>query len=233
MRLELDGRPVAIFGANGAGKTNILEAISLLSPGRGLRRAQADVLMRKPELLGWKVSATVESLEQVHEIDITYHPQEGRQLKIDGKSAPQAALGRLARVLWLVPSMDRLWLEGAEGRRRFLDRMALSFEPSHGEAVLQYEKSMRDRNRLLKDNVSDDSWYRALEGRMAEAGAKVFAHRRAALTLIEAAQRDAATSFPVASLALMHWDGGAIGPEDEDSLRSAFHDNRRQDMFAG
>jgi recombinational DNA repair ATPase RecF len=93
---------------------------------------------------------------------------EGSTVRIDGKPAPQLALARLLRVLWLVPAMDRLWIEAAEGRRRFLDRLTLSFAPDHAEAVLAYEKAMRDRNRLLKDQVSDPHWYTALESQMAE-----------------------------------------------------------------
>ena len=177
--LTFDGRPVAIFGANGAGKTNILEAMSLLSPGRGLRRAAPDDLARQPEALGWKLRAELESLHQIHEVETHAGSGQSRTVTIDGKPAPQAVLGRIARMLWLVPMMDRLWVEGADGRRRFLDRMTLSFEPGHAEAVLIYEKAMRDRNRLLKDMVRDASWYDALEARMAEAGAVIQANRSA------------------------------------------------------
>ena len=169
--LPCDGRPVAIYGPNGAGKTNLLEAVSMLSPGRGLRRASPDDLIRKPEALGWKVTAILHSGQQTHEIETWAEPQASRSVRIDGKSAPQVALGRIGRILWLVPSMDRLWIEGAEGRRRFLDRATLSFEPTHAEAVITYEKAMRERNRLLKDMVRDAHWYLALERQMAEAGA--------------------------------------------------------------
>ena len=121
---------------NGAGKTNLLEAVSLLSPGRGLRRAVADDLTRRPEALGWKVTGLLQSWHQTHEIETWAEPAATRNVRIDGKAAPQVALGRIARVLWLVPAMDRLWIEGADGRRRFLDRATLSFEPTHAEAVL-------------------------------------------------------------------------------------------------
>ncbi|MES2542823.1 MAG: AAA family ATPase, partial [Pseudomonadota bacterium] len=119
-RLAFDGRPVAITGPNGAGKTNILEAVSLLSPGRGLRRAAAEDLARRPESLGWKITATVQGLSAAHELETWAEPGEPRQVRIDGKAATQASLGRILRVLWLVPAMDRLWIESAEGRRRFL-----------------------------------------------------------------------------------------------------------------
>ena len=138
-RLAFDGRPVAIVGPNGAGKTNILEAVSLLSPGRGLRRAAAEDLSRKPEAIGWKITARLFGLTGQHQIETW---AEG------GRAAPDPdrwqgrdaglRLGRILRVLWLVPAMDRLWIEAAEGRRRFLDRMALSFAPGscRGRAFL-------------------------------------------------------------------------------------------------
>jgi len=230
--LTFDGRPVAIFGANGAGKTNILEAMSLLSPGRGLRRAAPDDLARQPEALGWKLRAELESLHQIHEVETHAGSGQSRTVTIDGKPAPQAVLGRIARMLWLVPMMDRLWVEGADGRRRFLDRMTLSFEPGHAEAVLIYEKAMRDRNRLLKDMVRDASWYDALEARMAEAGAVIQANRSAALTRIAAAQDGAETAFPVADLEITGPDAetGAVGAT---ALVAAFAQGRAQDMAAG
>jgi len=186
--MACDGRPVAIYGRNGAGKTNLLEAVSLLSPGRGLRRAAPDDLIRRPEALGWKVTAQLESLQQTHEIETWAEPNTSRNVRIDGKAAAQIALGRIGRVLWLVPSMDRLWIEGAEGRRRFLDRATLSFEPTHAEAVLTYEKAMRERNRLLKDMVRDAHWYTAVERQMAEAGARIHINRTTAIAALTAAQ---------------------------------------------
>ncbi|NNK68775.1 MAG: DNA replication/repair protein RecF [Rhodobacteraceae bacterium] len=231
-RIETDGRPIAISGPNGAGKTNILEAVSLLSPGRGLRRASADALSRQPEALGWKITATLTSLHQTHEIETWAEPGTPRQLRIDGKAAPQVALGRIARILWLVPSMDRLWIEGADGRRRFLDRMTLSFEPTHADAVLTYEKAMRERNRLLKDMVRDSHWYTALEAQMAEAGETIRQNRVAALARLATAQGDAETVFPAADLSLTYADG-ATPPDGSDALAAAFADGRGIDMRAG
>jgi DNA replication and repair protein RecF len=230
-RLAFDGRPVAIFGANGAGKTNILEAVSLLSPGRGLRRAAADEMARKPEALGWKVTADVQGLGAAHQIETWAATGEGRQVLIDGKAATQTSLARILRMVWLVPAMDRLWIEAAEGRRRFLDRMTLSFAPDHAEAVLTYEKAMRDRNRLLKDQVSDPHWYGALEGQMALAGATIMENRTAALERLLLAQIGADTAFPKADLAI-------IGPDGEDAVAAehlvqALSDNRRRDIAAG
>jgi DNA replication and repair protein RecF len=227
-RLALDGRPVAIFGPNGAGKTNVLEALSLLSPGRGLRRAGADDIARQPEALGWKVAADIAG----HEVETWAEPGQGREVRIDGKAAPQLALARIARVLWLVPAMDRLWLDAAEARRRFLDRMVMSFIPSHAEATLAYDKAMRERNRLLKDMVTDASWYLALEGQMAAAGADIAANRRTVLARIAAAQADAETAFPAADLALTGPDTDPM-PETAEALSLALSQSRRRDLAAG
>ncbi len=228
-RLAFDGRPVAIFGPNGAGKTNILEAVSLLSPGRGLRRAGAEEIGRRPEGVGWKVTAALDGPQGAHEVETWAEPGAGREVRIDGKPAPQVALGRVVRVLWLVPAMDRLWQEGAEGRRQFLDRIALSLTPDHAEAALGYERAMRERNRMLRDEVTDARWYAAVEARMVEAGGALAGNRRAALERLAAAQRDAATAFPRADLSLTAEDGM---PEGEDFAR-ALAEGRRRDAAAG
>lgn len=231
IRLELDGRPVAIHGRNGAGKTNILEAVSLFSPGRGMRRASAADMTRRPEALGWKLSAVLNAQANVHEIETWSEQGAARQVRIDGKAANQIALGRLSRVVWLVPSMDRLWIEGAEGRRRFLDRIALSFDPSHAEASLAYEKAMRERNRLLKEQVRDSHWYTALEGQMATAGARIHNARVSALGHLRAAQQRAETAFPSAELELQQTEGEM--PDDEADLREALQESRFRDLAAG
>ncbi len=228
--LDVDARPIAIFGPNGAGKTNILEAVSLLSPGRGLRRAGADELIRRPEALGWKVSALVRNGGQVHEVESSAEPGQSRQVRIDSKTAPQVALGRVARIVWLIPAMDRLWIEGADGRRRFLDRMTMSFEPSHAEAVLTYEKAMRERNRLLKDMVRDAHWYTALERQMADAGARMVQNRRSALLRLAAAQEASETAFPSARLALVHPEADL--PENANDLATLLDENRQRDLRA-
>ena len=230
-RLQLDARPVAIFGPNGAGKTNILEAVSLFSPGRGLRRSSAEDMTRRLEAVGWKLSGVLHSLQQVHEVETWSEGGAARQVKIDGKAAPQTALGRIARVLWLIPSMDRLWIEGAEGRRRFLDRMTLSFIPDHAQVSLEYEKAMRERNRLLKDMVRDPHWYAALEQRMAETGTAIHANRLQALDALATAQADAQTAFPAADLTLQPGELGM--PDTAEGMRAALADGRARDLAAG
>lgn len=230
--LDLDERPIAIHGANGAGKTNILEAVSLLSPGRGLRRAKAQDIARKPEAVGWKVSGVLHSLGRLHELETRAEPGSNRTVFIDGKTAPQIALGRVARIVWLIPAMDRLWLEGAEGRRRFLDRIALSFEPNHAEAALAYERAMRERNRLLKDMVRDAMWYAALEGQMAQAGATLIANRAAAIARLQSAMASTNTSFPTADLSITAGEGEGL-IDTPDALLSALQSSRQTDLRAG
>ncbi|MDG2405725.1 MAG: DNA replication/repair protein RecF [Paracoccaceae bacterium] len=230
-RITCDARPVAIYGNNGAGKTNILEAISLFSPGRGLRRARAEDMTRRPEALGWKITGLFKSLQSLHEIDIWSEAGAARQVRIDGKSVSQTALGQVVRVLWLVPSMDRLWIEGAEGRRRFLDRMTLSFHPDHAELSLAYEKAMRERNRLLKDQVRDDHWYRALEAQMAKFGTRLHTNRMAAVSQLRAAQSTGETAFPTAELELQNENLSDLSTSE--GLAQALCENRVHDMVAG
>jgi DNA replication and repair protein RecF len=223
--LAFDARPVAIHGPNGAGKTNIIEAVSLLSPGRGLRRAAAEDMARAPERIGWKLKAAIAGPNGAHEA-ATWSEGAGRQVEIDGKPAAQAALSRIARVLWLTPAMDRLWLEGAAERRRYLDRVALSLIPEHGEAVLGYEKALRERNRLLRDGVRDAGWHAALEGQMASFGARLTANRQAALARLR--EGPAGGGFPAAELALE-----SEAPGDEAGLAAALREGRGRDAAAG
>ncbi|MGR3485536.1 MAG: DNA replication/repair protein RecF [Paracoccaceae bacterium] len=227
-RLSPDPRPVAIHGPNGAGKTNLLEAVSLLSPGRGLRGVASMDLARRPDALGWKVAGTVEGGPVAHEI-VTWAREGPRRVEIDGKPTPQTGLGRVTRILWLVPAMDRIWAEGAEARRRFLDRATLSFDPGHAARVLSYDKAMRDRNRLLRDGARDPHWYRALEAQMARAGADIDAARADAVARLTEAQDGQA--FPAADLTLTAPEGA--GWSGEDGLRDALAASRPRDMAAG
>jgi DNA replication and repair protein RecF len=226
-QVELDGRAVVLTGPNGAGKTNLLEAVSLLSPGRGLRRAGADDLARQAGGAGWQIGADLTRGEVQHVIETGALPGQPRWLRIDDKSAPQSALGRLSAMVWLTPAMDRLWMDAPEGRRRFLDRLALAFAPDHADHALAYDKALRDRNRLLRDGVSDPAWYAALETAMADAGAALTATRRATLDrLAQAAEPDGV--FPAADLSLICET--SVDPAD---LSAQLARGRRADMAAG
>jgi DNA replication and repair protein RecF len=223
-RILPGGRSVALWGANGAGKTNVLEAVSLLSPGRGLRGASGEDLARRAGGVGWKVRAEVAG----RTVETWAVPGEPRSVRIDGKAAAQAALGDVVRMLWLTPAMDRLWLEAPEGRRRFLDRLTLSFDPGHAEASLAYERAMRERNRMLRDQVGDARWFGAVEAQMAAAGARIVAARAAALARVGRALAAEAV-FPVPALSV-------VLPEearDGGDLAAALAAGRRRDMAAG
>lgn len=232
VRMAFDGRPVVLQGPNGAGKTNILEAVSLLSPGRGLRRASADEITRRPEALGWKILAEVEGSGRIHELETGAEAGQPRTLRIDGKACAQVALASVLRIVWLVPAQDRLWIEGAEGRRRFLDRMTMSFFPSHAEATLAYEKAMRERNRLLKDQIRDPMWYRAIEEQMAKQAAAIIANRAAAVDRLRRSMEDTDTQFPIAEIKLQEVDEG-VGIQSSEGFSAAFETDRSRDMAAG
>lgn len=223
--LALDGRPVAVFGPNGSGKTNLLEAVSLMSPGRGLRRAGALDMARAPERIGWKVSAQIATPQGQRDVE-TWWTGPGRQVRVDGKIVPQTDLGNIVKVLWLVPAMDRLWTEGAGERRRFLDRITLSLTSDHAAVSIGYDKALRERNRLLKDGVSDPAWYRAIETQMAEYGAKVSKNRHLALNCL----RETAIPGDFPSIDL-HLAGGE--PWSESALGTALAEGRRRDRSAG
>ncbi|WP_199258277.1 DNA replication/repair protein RecF [Paracoccus binzhouensis] len=228
LEIEADRRPLAIHGPNGAGKTNILEAVSMLSPGRGMRGAAPGDQARKGPDVGWQIRARIGE----HEVATRALPGERREVVIDDKPATQIALGGLMRVIWLTPAMDRLWTDAPEQRRRFLDRVTLSFTPGHAEDALSYEKAMRERNRLLKDEIRDPGWYRALEAQMADTGSAVTRNRLGAIARIMAAQDGAGTAFPSASLTLLPGEGFADDP-DPDSIAARLAEGRGRDMAAG
>jgi DNA replication and repair protein RecF len=204
--LALDGRPVALSGPNGAGKTNLLEAISLLGPGRGIRGARLDELARKGGPGGWAVAARLCDGEDERAIGVGAHAgdEHRRVVKIDGAPAPgPAALAGTLRLLWLTPAQDRLFLDSAAERRRFLDRMTIAHDPAHARAANDYETAMRQRQRLLDQGRRDDRWLSALETQMAEAGVAIAAARRdMAGALSAAAVAGDGGPFPAADLAL-------------------------------
>ncbi len=190
--LALDGRPVFLVGPNGAGKTNLLEAISLFTAGRGLRGAAiAELGRRQPgETQGraWAVAAViVEAGEETRVGTGVETPGAARRtVRLEGEAVPPGRLADLQRQVWLTPAQDRLFLEGAGDRRRFLDRLVFAGEPSHAAHVSAYEKSQRERMRLLTDGPADPAWLSALEARLAEAGALMAEARARTLAALQA-----------------------------------------------
>ena len=203
--LDLDERHVVLTGPNGAGKTNLLEAISLLSPGRGLRRASFDTVQAQGSDAGWAVAATVETDNGPADIGTGAGPDDsGRRVRINGANARSVeAMSDYLRVLWLTPAMDGLFSGPASDRRRFLDRLVTTLIPGHSSAVSDFEKAMRQRNRLLDDN-GEARWLSAIEVQMAELAAAIHHARTDSLgqlqSLIAESLEDG--SFPAAHLAL-------------------------------
>lgn len=174
---------VILTGENGAGKTNLLEAVSLLAPGRGLRGAMLSEMARQGGAGGFAVAA------RIGETDIGTGTMpaapERRQVRISGAPAAANSLSEWLSVLWLTPAMDRLFLEGASGRRRFLDRLTLALHPAHATHAARYEAAMRARNKLLgEEGPRDEAWLAALEARMAEHGAALAAAREATVAAL-------------------------------------------------
>jgi DNA replication and repair protein RecF len=233
------GAPVVLAGPNGAGKTNILDAISLLSPGRGLRGARLGEHVRKGPASQtdalWAVAATVTRADTAYEIGtgLTLGPNGGerRHVRLNGVEAKGSAdLGDIVQMIWLTPAMDRLFIESAGGRRRFLDRLVLGFDAGHARAATRYETAMRERARLLKYGPRDPAWLDGLENEMAEAGIQIAASRTLTVQRLNRAlaEREAAGVFPAASLALTGEDY-----ENADALRCALAASRIRDAESG
>ena len=224
---------VILTGENGAGKTNVLEAVSLLSPGRGLRGATLAEMARSDGPGGFAISALLAGASDEGEVrigtGIVPAAPERRQVRIQGAPASATSLGEWLSVLWLTPTMDRLFIEGAGGRRRFLDRLVLAVSPSHAMHAARYEAAMRARNKLLAEGGRDADWLAALEARMAEHGAAITEARTAAVTALGERLADAPDG-PVAraGLAIEGWnDAGA------ETFRTLLSAGRGRDAAAG
>lgn len=209
LRLDLEPTSVVLVGRNGAGKTNVLEAISMLSPGRGLRGAPFEALVRRGAEGGWAVSARLLDIDGERALGTGYRPgsDTGRRVRIDGATAPRSdAMLDLVRVLWLTPAMDGLFSGPAGDRRRFLDRLTLALDPLHGRRVADFERLMRSRNRVLAED-GERGLLDALEVQLAETGVAVSLARRETVAHAQAqiaadAMENGDAPFPRADIAL-------------------------------
>ena len=246
VRLDRPG-PVVLTGANGAGKTNLIEAISLLAPGRGLRRATMEEMAFSEGDGAWAISAEIEGLLGLATLGTGIDPPTGeestptRKCRIDRESVGSAtAFADHLRVVWLTPAMDPLFNGPASERRRFLDRLVLAVDAQHSSRVAALERSLRSRNRLLEDSPGDSHWLDAVEHETAEVAVAVAAARTETAKRLSAAldaSRDSAPEFPQAQISLQGWmeqllpDYSAI--EVEDRYRGLLKDNRARDAAAG
>ena len=216
---------VILTGENGAGKTNMLEAVSLLAPGRGLRGAALSEMARRGGVGGFAVAARLDELEIGTGTSST--APDRRQVRVNGAPAAANSLAEWLSVLWLTPAMDRLFAESASGRRRFLDRLVLALHPDHAMHATRYDAAMRARNKLLGEEGSADvAWLAALEARMAEHGAMIAAARAATVAAL-AARLEAAAAGPFARAGL------ALSGGDEPDLAKSLAAGRVRDAAAG
>jgi DNA replication and repair protein RecF len=215
---------VLLFGENGAGKTNLLEAVSMFAPGRGLRGAALSDMARQSGPGGWAVAARLAQTD-IGTGTLASAPDR-RQVRINGAPAAVNSLSEWLAVLWLTPAMDRLFTGSAGERRRFLDRLVLALEPAHAHHSTRYDAAMRARNKLLADERWDEAWLASLELAMAEHGASIAEARARTVAALDEGLADTPDDqFPSASLALEGWAGG--------DLAALLARNRQRDAAAG
>lgn len=244
---DLGGCSALFLGENGAGKTNLLEAVSFLAPGRGLRRATLEDVAAIEGDGTWAVAAEVDGaqgeamlgtgIELSNESDAA----PARRSRIDRENVGSAAaFADHLRVIWLVPEMDGLFLGAPAERRRFLDRLVLAIDADHGARVSALDRALRSRNRLLEDPQFDAQWCEAIEHEVAELGVAVAAARTETVRRLTAeidANRDPASPFPTAQIALEGEIENALSNESatevEERYRARLRDNRARDRAAG
>jgi DNA replication and repair protein RecF len=214
---------VLLFGENGAGKTNLLESVSMLAPGRGLRGAALSEMARQGGSGGWAVATRLGPAE-IGTGTLPTAP-ERRQVRISGAAASVNGLSEWLSVLWLTPAMDRLFTGSAGERRRFLDRLVLALEPAHAHHSSRYDAAMRARNKLLAENRWDDSWLGSLEAAMAEHGAAIAEARiRTVAALDEQIAEARDDEFASAAINLEGWQAA--------DLATLLRSNRQRDAAA-
>ncbi|TPM39082.1 DNA replication/repair protein RecF [Mesorhizobium sp. B2-3-4] len=243
--LTMDVAPGAVVfsGDNGAGKTNLLEAISFLTPGRGLRRAPYVDVAREGGDGGFALHARLDGADGEVEIGTGISggdsAESGRRVRINGAAARAEDMLEWLRVVWLTPAMDSLFTGPAADRRRFLDRLVLAIDPGHGQRALDYEKAMRGRNRLLTEGSRDAGWFEAIETQMAETGVAIAAARAEMVRLLTAmiVRLPDTGPFPQADIGLSGYLEAEIATapavDVEERFRRALADGRDRDRAAG
>jgi DNA replication and repair protein RecF len=244
--LEAQADMVVLAGPNGAGKTNCIEAISFLSPGRGLRRAMLEDVADNQGDGSWAVSAEVEGALGLATLGTGIDPPASeassstRRCRIDREPVTSAtAFGDHLRMVWLTPTMDGLFLGPAAERRRFFDRLVLAIDSDHSARVSALDRSLRSRNRLLEVRNYDDHWCGAIERETAELAVAVAAMRSQTAVRLAAMlrARGAVSAFPSAEIALDGWMENALMSEPatsvEDRYREILRENRARDAIAG
>ena len=219
---------IALHGSNGAGKTNILEAVSLLVPGRGLRRAAMSDMVRAGGGGGFAIVAEVSG--NVIGTGVSAQQPERRKVRVNESNASINSLAEWLSVIWLTPAMDRLFADGSAARRRFLDRLVLALTPQHARHSSRYEKAMQQRNKLLSGTVpADPLWLDALEQQMADSAHAIQAARTGLVDALRD-QLQIAPSGPFAVPLISLVD--KAGPAEGD-LATIWRQGRNRDAAAG
>ncbi len=242
LRLTVTSDPVVLVGPNGGGKTNILEVVSLLSPGRGLRRAALADMQSRNAAAPWAVVAEIENpagfctLATGLDPDATGTPR--RVVRVDGKPARgQASLAEAFSLSWITPELDRILAEGQTARRKLLDRLVYGFDPAHAGRVTRYEDAMRERLRLLRDGPVEPAWLNALEDTMAATGVAIATARRQMVAQLNGQMAHVQDGFPVAELELDGMVEALLREQPaltvEEMLRGQFAGARAQDGQSG
>jgi len=223
-RVTIDAANVLLLGENGAGKTNLMEAVSLLAPGRGLRRARAEHLPRQESGADqWAVAADLLTAGEITRVGtgVPADSDSGRRImRRDGETVSQTEIGRLLSVSWLTPRMDGIFIDSPGARRRFLDRLVIAFDAAHIGRTNRYEKLLRERAALLAEGRSDEAWFSAIEASLAESAIAVTAARQALIADLNAEAAAGWFDFPGVRLALdgtvETWlaEGSALQAED-------------------
>jgi DNA replication and repair protein RecF len=244
LRIEADSRPIILTGANGAGKTNILEAISLLVPGRGLRRAKLSEMANDKGPGNWAVAAKVMTPNGPIDLGTGFTAdntgkREKRLVRVDGQNvSSQAILSTYMGAHWLTPQMDRLFSDGISARRRFLDRLVFAWDPAHAGRMHSFEQAMRERLKILKDHAQPDLvWLKTLEKNMAERAMAVAVARRELISRLGPLAVKGMDSFPGAFLSLQgeidDWLNNGPALEAEDRYRTKLVADRGRDKAGG
>ena len=239
--LDSGGKSVILTGSNGAGKTNILEAISLLTPGRGLRGASIDDYQNMHTDNPWAVSSACTSMVGQARIGTGRgETPKRRAIRINGDGVKQADLAEYMSCVWLTPQMDRLFNGGASSRRRFLDRLILGFDKAHAGRISGYEKALRSRSHLLKDNCQDDTWLSSLEREISQRGIAIGAtrlHMTHRLNQVISNGFDGLNGFPGAHIDIKgvveDWLKNYSASESEDLFQNALKQSRPLDAVSG
>jgi DNA replication and repair protein RecF len=243
--LEAGSRPIVLYGRNGAGKTNLIEAISFLAPGRGLRRATLEEVACNEGDGSWAVSAEVEGALGLATLGTGIErPAEDvataqRKYRIDREPVgTAAAFSDHVRIIWMVPAMDSLFTGAPAERRRFLDRLATAIDSEHASRVNAFERALRSRNRLLEDPRPDAHWLDAVEHETAELAVAVAGLRAETVGRLRAAlSARAQSAFPPADIALDGWMESVLPSEPavivEERYREKLRENRGRDAAAG